>query len=203
MHEYTGPHDYFNGDYVNQWAQGANTKRPFRPQFFAAFAGELRGCVAPKILELGSGPGFLAEYLLSQFPDATYHLFDFSPQMLELSRTRLARFAGQISFHEGSFLAEDWWYPLPAPFDAIVSMQAIHEVRQAERIPPLYGELVSLLREGGSVLIADQVNGEGKQEAHLLTPAEQIAALEQAGLMQVRLVYAAGDLALFTGIKTP
>jgi len=30
MHNYTGPHDYFNDDYVDEWASVANSKHPFR-----------------------------------------------------------------------------------------------------------------------------------------------------------------------------
>jgi hypothetical protein len=40
MHDYTGPHDYFNEAYVNEWASLANSKRPFRIDFFNAFVSE-------------------------------------------------------------------------------------------------------------------------------------------------------------------
>jgi hypothetical protein len=43
MPEYTGPHDYFNRDYVREWAKIANTRRPVRIEFFDLFAGELAG----------------------------------------------------------------------------------------------------------------------------------------------------------------
>src|SRR2546429_458860 len=138
MIEYTGPHDYLNKDYVEEWERKANSKRPFRPQFFDAFAAELQPMAETRILELGSGPGFLAEHLLKRCPVASYHLFDFSPHMLELSRTRLFRFSDKTTFHQGSFVDEGWWRALPGPFDAVISLQAVHEVRRVERIPPLY-----------------------------------------------------------------
>src|SRR6266852_3367201 len=90
MPEYTGPHDYFDPAYVREWARVANSKRPFRTELFDAFAAELTALSKPKVLEIGSGPGFLAERVLAQCDVAAYHLFDFSPHMLELSRARLA-----------------------------------------------------------------------------------------------------------------
>ena len=197
MHDYTGPHDYFNESYVREWAEAANVKRPFRGEIFARFAIELDALRKPKVLDIGSGPGFLADYLLTRCDISSYHLFDFSPHMLELSRARLARFGDRVCHHQGSFLDEAWWAALPGPFDAIVSMQAVHEVRDAARIPQLYGELRRLLGERGILLIADQVNSEDKQEEHFLTAKEHEAAFARAGFEEYRQIDAAGDLALF------
>ena len=197
MHEFTGPHDYFNESYVREWAGIANSRRPFRSEFFEAFAAEVAVLSEPRILDLGSGPGFLAERILNSCAVSSYHLFDFSPHMLDLSRARLACFGKGVCFHQGSFLDAEWWRPLEAPFDVVVSMQAIHEVRNAARIPQLYGELRLLLREGGIVLLADQVNSEQKIEEHFLTASEHETALRNCGLTEVRQVHAAGDLVMF------
>ncbi len=201
MHKYTGPHDYFDESYVSEWERTASDKRPFRAEFFNAFAAEVATLEKPRVFDLGSGPGFLAEHLLTHCDVATYHLFDFSPHMLALSRARLARFTDRVHFHEGSFLGENWWLALDGPFDAIVSLQAVHEVRDARRIPRLYAELKLILSENGVMLIADQVNDEAKQEEHFLTAIEQENALRAATLKQVRQVYKAGDLALFAGLS--
>ena len=197
MHDYTGPHDYFNEDYVREWERIANSKRPFRAQFFDAFAAQLQQIKAARILELGSGPGFLAEHLLGRSEVTAYHLFDFSPHMLELSRARLAPFADKVSFHQGSFLDEGWWRLLPGPFDVIVSMQAVHEVRRTERLARLYSESRLLLDEGGSILIADKMD-ESKNEAERFTADKHLAALREAGFKAIKQVCAAGDLVLFT-----
>ncbi len=201
MYDYTGPHDYSKEAYVNEWASVANSKRPFRPEFFDAFVSELAVLHNPKVLDVGSGPGFLAERVLNLCDVASYHLFDFSPHMLELSRARLRDFGERAVFHQGSFLDEGWWQSLPAPFDAIVSMQAIHEVRDSARIPKLYGELKLLLREGGIILIADEVNDSDRKEKHLLSLSEHETALLRAGFEQIRPVHAAGDLVLFAATR--
>lgn len=197
MRDYTGPHDYFDPSYVNDWASVANSKRPFRFELFDAIVSELTVLHASKVLDVGSGPGFLAERVLAGCDVASYHLVDFSPHMLELSRARLRDFGERAVFHQGSFLDEGWWRSLPAPYDALVSMQAIHEVREGARIPKLYGELRLLLDEGGIILIADEVNDADQQEEHLLSLIEHEAALLKVGFEGFRRVHSAGDLVLF------
>ncbi len=66
--------------------------RPYREDFFAAFADELQAIYRPamRILELGSGPGFLAHHLLSKIPDAQLTLLDYSAAMHELRHKRYA-----------------------------------------------------------------------------------------------------------------
>jgi len=201
MHKYTGPHDYFDNGYVDEWTSVANSKRPFRHAFFAAFSDELKKLDHPQVLDVGSGPGFLAAQVLNECDVASYHLFDFSPRMIELSRERLEAFRDKTVFHQGSFLDDGWWRSLPDFFDAIVSLQAVHEVRQSNRIPRLYGELGLLLRPGGTILMADEVNEANKQEEHLLTREEHQAALINAGFESVGIVYEEGDLSMFGGSR--
>jgi len=43
----------------------------------------------PRILDLGSGPGFLAQYILEAIPSAQYTMLDFSQAMHDLARERL------------------------------------------------------------------------------------------------------------------
>lgn len=197
MPNYTGPHDYFDEEYVREWEREANTKRPCRAQFFDAFVRELSALDNPKVLDLGSGPGFLAEQILKRCDVASYHLFDFSPFMIEMSRVRLAPFSDRAVFHQGSFTDEGWWQSLPAPFNAIVSLQSVHEVRHASRLPRLYKELAMILDSNGIALIADIVKSEDGTEEHLATPSEHEAALVSAGFGDVRQVCAAGDLMMF------
>ena len=58
MHKYTGPHDYFNDDYVEEWVSVANSKRPFRHAFFTAFASEPKSWIIHEYWILGVGRAF-------------------------------------------------------------------------------------------------------------------------------------------------
>jgi SAM-dependent methyltransferase len=85
------PIDLRKVDDAREWAASATHKRPWRAQFFEQFVTELRTMNrAPlRILELGSGPGFLAYHILQAIPVVDYTMLDFSPAMHELARERL------------------------------------------------------------------------------------------------------------------
>src|SRR5206468_5400508 len=96
-------HDFFDPSYVARWAHEANEKRPARYEVFRLVARVLAelGRSELRVLELGSGPGFLAHELLRRCAIASYYLLDFSPNMHDLARTRLREFADRIVFVQG------------------------------------------------------------------------------------------------------
>ncbi|MBI2850002.1 MAG: hypothetical protein HYX80_03050 [Chloroflexi bacterium] len=51
---------------------------------------------------------------------------------------------------------------LPAPFDAVVSAFAIHNVRSPERIRQIYSEIFPLVGEGGCFLNSEMVGAPGE-----------------------------------------
>ena len=84
-------------------------KRPWRAEFFARFASEVAE-VSPKVervLELGSGPGFLAKHLLQSLSYVELVLLDFSSAMHELAGARLGGLANRATFIERNFKEED------------------------------------------------------------------------------------------------
>jgi ubiquinone/menaquinone biosynthesis C-methylase UbiE len=83
----------------------------------------------------------LAEALLENCDIGRYTLADFSPQMLDLSRKRLAKFKDKTVFVQLNFKEEHWTDAVPAGFDLVVSLQAVPELRHASRIPKLYSQL--------------------------------------------------------------
>src|SRR5688572_11528908 len=114
---------------AREWEQTVMAKRPWRRDFFAHMGNEIAAATPPvkRILELGSGPGFLAEYLLktfieaspsaARFPpstrrghvrrtcvrteaqgDVSYVMLDFSAAMHELARARLGELGRHAEF---------------------------------------------------------------------------------------------------------
>ena len=92
--EVPSDHDFFDPAYVKHWTESISRYRPERKRLFEVFAAEAARIKngALSVFELGCGPGFLAEALLENCEIARYTLVDFSPQMLDLSRGRLAKF---------------------------------------------------------------------------------------------------------------
>ena len=87
---------------ARSWAESALARRPVRPEFFDAFAREV-GRDDARVLELGSGPGFLAQHLLRAWPGLDYAALDFSPAMHQLAAERLGERAARVRFVERSF----------------------------------------------------------------------------------------------------
>jgi SAM-dependent methyltransferase len=178
------------------WAETALAKRPARPEFFDAFAREI-GRDGARVLELGSGPGFLADHLLRAWPGLAYTALDFSPAMHELAAERLGERAAGVRFVERSFREPDWSDGL-GPFDVVVTHQAVHELRHKDHATTLHAQVRPLLAAGGSYLVCDHyLGGDGLSNDQLyMTVEQQREALRRAGFASVEAVLVKGGLAL-------
>ncbi len=185
---------------AREWTRTAMLKRPWRTDFFARIADELRRVSdgPPAILELGSGPGFLAEHILAALPASTYTALDFSPAMHALARERLGVRADRVTFIDADFRVADWAARLPM-VDAVVTMQAVHELRHKRHAAGLYKAVRMLLRPSGVLLTCDHMIGpEGMTDAALfMTVLEHDAALRAGGFSVVELIRQKAGLALF------
>jgi len=182
------------------WADAAMARRPWRRDFFEAFAEaiEAEGLTTPgRVLELGSGPGFLAEHLLRRLPGTHYVALDFSPAMHTLARERLGAAAAGVSFVERSFVEPGWPEGLGL-FHHVVTHQAVHELRHKRHAPVLHARVRSVLAPGGSYLVCDHFAGEGgmADDRLYMTVAEQRQALQGAGFTQVDCLKQQGGLVL-------
>jgi SAM-dependent methyltransferase len=170
------------------WAREADVKRPWRDEVRGAFAALVSAASLPvrRVLELGSGPGLLAERILRCCAVERYTLLDFSPSMLELSRARIGDHPAAV-FVLGDFKQPGWAAALDVPFDAVVTMQAVHEVRHKRHVPELYRKVAGTLRSGGMLLVCDHVppDATARMTALHSTEAEQHAALIAAGFVDV------------------
>jgi SAM-dependent methyltransferase len=184
---------------AQEWEASAMSKRPWRTDFFDCFAAAL-GSHSPqvsRVLELGSGPGFLAQKLLTALPSASYVALDFSPAMHELAARRLGPLAHRARFVERSFLDEDWTAGL-GEFDSVVTHQAAHEVRHKSRASKLHAQVARLLRPGGAYLVCDHFAGEGgmKDDQLFMSVEEQRAALKAAGFVRIEQLLHKGGMVL-------
>lgn len=178
--------DHRDEETARRWAVESAVRKPYRPQFRAAFARVLSGMrPAPKrILELGSGPGLLARRVLEDVSPAEYVLFDFSEPMMNMAREALGP-RGDVTCCLGNFKLDDWHRGLVGPFDAIISMQAVHEIRHKRHVPDLYARAVTLLGAGGLLLVCDHEPGpdaDALKQQLASTRVEQQAAMQSAGL---------------------
>ncbi len=156
--------------------------RPFRLDMFNEFANSLKNDNVENALELGSGPGFLAEYLCDRISNISLTLLDFSDAMHVLAKERLKAYQQDIEFVCRDFKNPDWTRGLKT-FDCIFSNQSIHELRHKSLAETLHGQVRSVLTEGGVYLVCDHFVGPGamQNEELYMTPDEQISCLGAAG----------------------
>lgn len=194
------PIDFRRIEDARQWAESAMTKRPWRIDFFTAFAaiiGSSSRGGACRVLELGSGPGFLAEHLLRAQAALSYVALDFSAPMHELAAQRLGALAGRVRFVECSFRDRLWFEGL-GHFEFVVTMQAVHELRHKRHAPALHAQVRDVLLPGGGYLVCDHFFGKGgmSNDQLYMSVAEQRQALLDAGFGSVEQVMLKGGLVL-------
>ena len=188
---------------AREWEATAE-RRPGRSEILDRIAQEAARLAKPggRILELGSGPGFLAQRLLQRLPDAHYTALDFSAAMHELAQARLQPWAGQVTFLERTFKSDAWTQDLE-PFDLVVTNQAVHELRHKRHAPALHRQVHDVLAPDGSYLVSDHFSDPGGLENTELYMKrdEQMAVLHEAGFASVETLAVAGSLALHLARK--
>jgi cyclopropane fatty-acyl-phospholipid synthase-like methyltransferase len=173
--------------------------RPGRAEMFQSFAAELKGLYRPglRVLDLGSGPGFLAQHLLDSMPDLDLTLLDFSKAMHELARLRLSQHLDKVRFVTIDFKTSSWMQGL-GPFDAVITNQAVHELRHKRYACTLHAQVATLLSPGASYLVCDHFSGEGgmANDQLYMSIEEQRRSLRDAGYRSVNQVNQSGTLVL-------
>ena len=196
------PIDFNNAQDVLAWVEDTQRKRPWRPEFFQAFANQVaqRFSEPATILEIGAGPGMLAEQIIRTCAVQRYVLLDFSQPMHRLARNRLKSFDSITEYVAKDFRVEGWESGLGV-FDACVTMQAVHEVRHKKNVPQLLQRIMTTLKAGGYLWVADHYLNQQNNPDLFFTAEEQPEVLRAAGFQEVTLILDKGNMALYRGRK--
>jgi len=187
-------HDWDSRDYVRDWAERQDAGKPHREPAFAVVAATMPFAKDARIkfLDIGSGYGALASFLLSQFPNAQAVCHDGSAEMLALGREHLAAFENRVQFIQSDLSQPGWSNKLQGPFDAVVSSIAIHNVRGYETIRSIYAEVFTTLNGGGCFVNLDRMRP---------SVIEQLQWLRDGGYANVRSFWDGGKRAIVGGFK--
>jgi len=198
------PIDFRDPAQARAWVEETVKTRPYRPAFFAAFAEALgRRFDRPiDVLELGSGPGHLAQSLIGHTAIRRYVALDFSEAMHAIAREVLGPLGERVEFTACDFREPDFARGLGS-FDAVVTMQAAHEMRHRRHLVRFLETAASALKDGGILLYSDHYAepGNGKNPDLMETRQRQKRALEQAGLIDVMCLLDEGGMALYQAVK--
>jgi SAM-dependent methyltransferase len=171
--------------------------RPWRTAFFEAIVENIDPSKPVRVLELGSGPGFLAELVLGKRPLVEMILLDFSEPMHVLARARLKSHETRVQYVQRSFKEDHWMAGLGA-FHHVITNQAVHELRHKRYAEPLHKQVRSILLHEGTYLISDHYFGEDgmKKEDLYMTVEEQRQTLVAAGFTRVEELLRHGGMVL-------
>ena len=209
-------HDWLDASYVDTWVAERIDGDDDHRHDVDELAGLLRGALTtpdPVVLDVGSGPGVLAEAVLRAVPRARVVVQDYSPPMLEQARSRLAWAGDRARFHQSDLAVRGWSDGLGGGFDAVASSYAIHNLRDPEVIRAVYEELVTLLAPGGCVLLLDLVEPAGPRAERLVgerrrydeeepaSLAAQMGWLTSAGLVQLDCLWKDGFEVAMCGFR--
>ncbi|WP_343619596.1 class I SAM-dependent methyltransferase [Acinetobacter proteolyticus] len=202
MQDVASPIDLRHYDDAVEWQATANTKRPWRKNFFEYYANLIQQHVSGQyqVLELGSGPGFLAQHLLSQLTNIEYTAFDFSEVMHQLAQEKLnTAERARATYIVGSFKAADWQNAFSQKYDFIIIHQALHELRHKCYATDFHKIVKTLLKPQSCYLVCDHLcAAHAMQNDQLyMTKQEHLDALEQASFKQIKMPLEIAGLCLF------
>lgn len=124
---------------------------------------EGRGQPVNIFMDLGCGDGILASAILSEYPDATGVLVDFSVPMIQAAITNLKSYGRRIHFSTVDYADPNWFGTVAAhgPYDAIVSGFSIHH--HSDRVKQqIYRDIFDLLGPGGVFVNMEHVRSASK-----------------------------------------
>jgi len=124
----------------------------FEATLFTA-AETIRGGAPTRVLDLGGGPGTLAERMLRRWPAAEVTLVDLDPVLLTLAR---AGTPDDVTVIEADLAAPSWPAAVDCrtPFDVVTAVMTVHYLN-TRQVGALYRRARPMLAPGGMLVVAD------------------------------------------------
>lgn len=138
----------------------------------------------PVVLELGIGPGFLANFLLESSAKIQYEGLDYSQPMLNMASERTKKHGTRINFTQADLIHDDWIGKLKRTPNVIVSTWALHDLFEKGNILNVYRSVYSILPIEGIFLNGDFIKPETSNfeyEGGRIKPSEHLELLQSAG----------------------
>ena len=177
-------HEFHDMDFSQGWADRF-TPTPDRLALFETILQQIReiGGEDCHVLELGIGPGYLADYLLSRLPNITYEGLDFSKAMLKIAADRLTKFKDRVSYTQAD-LTKGWQKRISKAPKVVVSTWALHDLFSQENIASVYQRTKEALQPDGLFLNGDFIKPETstfEYEGGRIKPSVHLDLLESVG----------------------
>lgn len=137
----------------------------------------VHGRAPGRVLDLGGGPGVLAERMARRWPGATVTLMDIDPVLLALAHHGLR---GEVRTLDDDLSSAGWSARAGGDHDLITAVMTLHYLPPA-RVRACYAEARRALAPGGLLVVADLMPDDGVPSVmSALDPAPDEAAAELA-----------------------
>jgi trans-aconitate methyltransferase len=108
-----------------------------------------------RVLDLGGGPGVLAERMARRWPGAAVTLLDIDPVLLAMAR---AAVPANVTVVEADLTCSPWWSP--GGYDLIATVMTVHYLTPAQAAD-FYAAARRALAPGGVLIVADLMPEDG------------------------------------------
>lgn len=183
-------HEFHNEEFSKEWSKKF-IPTPERLKLFDAIYMNVSTNQQKyiSILELGIGPGFLAEYLLNKLDNVSYEGLDFSKSMLKIASMRTAKFKEQVSFTKADLLNDNWTDKLKKKPNIVVSTWTIHDLFHTDNIYEVYKSVYKILPKSGILLNGNFIKPEESNheyEGGRIRPSDHIKIFQSAGFKSAK-----------------
>lgn len=149
-------HEFHDESFAQGWADRF-VPTPERIRLFELILSEIQSIIKSDgyILELGIGPGYLANHVLSAMPNINYIGIDFSQPMLAIASKRLKQYSDRLELVCADLIHDAWQNSFHQPIHAVISTWALHDLGSQNNIFKVYEKSKQTLIDGGLFLNGD------------------------------------------------
>jgi SAM-dependent methyltransferase len=155
-------HEFHDAEFVQGWANRFVPTKP-RLRLFDMILEQIERLGKPDahIVELGTGPGYMARHILERNNTITYEALDFSEAFFDVARKTLGELTCRVVFTDADLMDQSWPSELSKNPDAIVSTWALHDLGGQQAVADVYTRCFEQLPVGGVLVNGDFIKPDG------------------------------------------
>ncbi|NKB66979.1 MAG: methyltransferase domain-containing protein [Candidatus Latescibacteria bacterium] len=186
---------------LDEWLAGLDQRWPARAQVIDHLVEQVRALnpTDPKVVELAAGAGNLGAALLEALPQASYTAVDFSAPLLERAQARLNTYQ-QVQLVQADLNEDEWLKKITAPVDAVLSLQALHDLGDEPQVERIYRLAHGLLRPGGLLINADLLHNPEDPRPGRLSTERHLELMRHHGYGDASCTLATGGFGCCVGV---
>ncbi|MEE2745436.1 MAG: class I SAM-dependent methyltransferase [Pseudomonadota bacterium] len=155
-------HQFHDPEFVREWAKRFKPNKQRSRLFELVFSLiESSGPPHKHVAEIGIGPGYLAQYILSRNPVITYEGVDFSEPMFEIAKTNIGHHMSRVQLTSANLFDNIWRTALSKQPNIIVSTWTLHDLGSKAAVHNVYKQCYKALPPGGMLINGDFIKPVG------------------------------------------